>query len=46
MLLLKQILSLWKNAFEMAEGQYEKSSGQEVGAVGNVIETALGDLWV
>ena len=46
MLMLKQILSLWKNVFEMAEGQDEKSSGQEVGAVSNVIEAALGDLWV
>lgn len=44
MLLFKQILSLQKNAFEKAEGQDEKSSGQEVGAVSNVIGAALGDL--
>ena len=46
MLMFKQILSLWRNFFEKAECQDEKSSGQEVGAVSYVRGVASGDVWV
>lgn len=46
MLMFKQILRLWRNFFEKAECQDEKSSGQEVGAVSYVRGVASGDVWV